>query len=123
MPRALAPARGHARDGGRSRAARRLATWHLAGEARRVQDPLSFRVVTQVHGAAQWMLDEARRLTELELNRRRGQPVVLASDDAMLSNGNFHTAALALALDALMIACAQVAALPSAASCASCRRR
>jgi histidine ammonia-lyase len=83
----------------------------LVRDARRVQDPLSFRVVAQVQGAAQWMLDEAKRLAELELNSAADSPVVLASDDAMLSNGNFHTAALALALDALMIACAQVASL------------
>ena len=89
----------------------RLAHGHLAGDARRVQDPLSFRVVTQVHGAGHWMLDEAVRLTELELNSAADSPVVLADEDAMLSNGNFHTAALALALDALAIACAQMASL------------
>jgi len=89
----------------------RLAHGHLAGDARRVQDPLSFRVVAQVHGAGHWMLDEAVRLTELELNSAADSPVVLADEDAMLSNGNFHTAALALALDALAIACAQMASL------------
>src|SRR5205085_3602371 len=45
------------------------------------------------------------------LNSATDSPVVLAADDAMLSNGNFHTAALALALDALAIACAQMASL------------
>jgi histidine ammonia-lyase len=83
----------------------------LARDARRLQDPLSFRVAVQVHGAGQWMLDEATGLTEVELNSAADSPVVLASDDAMLSNGNFHTAALALAVDALALACAQMASL------------
>jgi histidine ammonia-lyase len=79
-----------------------------AGPARRVQDPLSFRVVAQVHGAARWMLDEAIRLTELELNAAADSPLVLARDNVMLSNGNFDAAQLTLALEALGIALAHV---------------
>jgi len=79
-----------------------------AAPARRVQDPLSFRVVAQVHGAAHWMLDEATRLTELELNAAADSPLVLERDGTMLSNGNFDAAALTLALEALAIALAQV---------------
>ena len=81
------------------------------GTARRVQDPLSFRVVAQVHGAGHWMLDEARKLTELELNSAADSPLVIAEERAMLSNGNFHTGALALAVDALALAAAQMASL------------
>ena len=83
----------------------------LASPPRRVQDPLSFRVVAQVHGAGHWMLDEARKLTDLELNSAADSPLVIAEERAMLSNGNFHTGALALAVDALALAAAQMASL------------
>jgi histidine ammonia-lyase len=83
----------------------------LAAPPRRVQDPLSFRVVAQVHGAGHWMLAEARALVELELCSAADSPLVLVDDATMLSNGNFHTGALALALDALALACAQMASL------------
>ena len=79
-----------------------------SGAARRVQDPLSFRVVAQVHGAAHWMLAEATRLTELELNAAADSPLVLERDRTMLSNGNFDATALTLALEALGIALAHV---------------
>lgn len=81
------------------------------GAARRVQDPLSFRCVTQVHGAALAALDAARDQVELELNSAADSPLVLADDGEIVSNGNFHVPGLALALDALGIALAQVAAI------------
>ena len=81
------------------------------GPARRVQDPLSFRVVAQVHGAGLWMLGEAVRLVELELHAAADSPLVLADADAMLSNGNFDAAALTLAVEALALAIAQMASL------------
>jgi histidine ammonia-lyase len=78
--------------------------------ARRVQDPLSFRVVAPVHGAGRWMLGEAIRILEMEINCAADSPLV-APDGALLSNGNFQMPALALALDALAIALAQMASL------------
>ena len=81
------------------------ALW-LPGAARRVQDPISLRCVAQVHGAAQWMLDEAIAQVECELNSAADSPLVI--DGAMLSNGNFHIPALALAFDALALALTQV---------------
>lgn len=78
--------------------------------ARRVQDPLSFRVVAPVHGAGAWMLGEAIRIVEIELNAAADSPLV-APDGALLSNGNFQMPALAVALDALAIAIAQMASL------------
>lgn len=81
---------------------------NAAGAARRVQDPLSFRCVAQVHGAADWTLREARMQIEIELNSGADSPLVLADDGVMISNGNFHIPALAIAFDALAIALAQV---------------
>jgi len=86
------------------------ALWH-DGAARRVQDPLSLRCVTQVHGAALAALHLARDDIELELNSAADSPLVLADDERLVSNGNFHIPALALALDGLGLALAQVALL------------
>jgi histidine ammonia-lyase len=92
------------------------------GAARRVQDPVSMRVVAQVHGAAQGMVDSARTQVEIELNSAADSPLVLVADGTdngvMLSNGNFHIPALALALDACAIALAQAASM----SVARCQR-
>lgn len=79
------------------------------GAARRVQDPLSFRCVAQVHGAALAALRTARDAVELELNCAADSPLVVADAGEMLSNGNFHVAGLALALDTLGLALAQSA--------------
>ena len=81
------------------------------GAARRVQDPVSMRVVPQVHGAARDMVDAACAQVEIELNSAADSPLVLPEEGAMLSNGNFHVPALALALDAAAIALAQAASM------------
>jgi histidine ammonia-lyase len=79
-------------------------------EARRLQDPLSFRCASQVNGSLRFALDLIAEALEPELIGAADNPVVLADDDAILSNGNFHVPALAMALDAAAIAIAQVAA-------------
>lgn len=81
------------------------------GAARRVQDPVSLRCVTQVHGSALAALLLARDDVELELNSAADSPLVLAATGEMLSNGNFHIPGLALAFDALGLALAHVAML------------
>jgi histidine ammonia-lyase len=83
------------------------ALWQ-SGAARRVQDPISLRCVPQVHGGAHWMLAEALAQVECELNSAADSPLVVVDDAVMLSNGNFHIPALALAFDALALALAQV---------------
>ena len=80
-----------------------------ANAARRVQDPLSLRCVSQVHGAALVVLGNARDHVELELNSAAESPLV--AGDAMLSTGNFHIAGLSVAFDSLGIALAQTALL------------
>jgi histidine ammonia-lyase len=80
------------------------------GAARRVQDPLSFRCLAQVHGAARAAWNHARDQIELELNCAADSPLVL-DDGQVLSNGNFHVPALSIALEALGLAMAQCASL------------
>ena len=84
--------------------------WH-AGAARRVQDPLSLRCVTQVHGAALAALRTARDHVELELNSAADSPLVLADTGEMLSTGNFHIPGFALAFETLGLAFAHAALL------------
>ncbi|MGO9819536.1 MAG: HAL/PAL/TAL family ammonia-lyase [Solirubrobacteraceae bacterium] len=80
------------------------------GAARRLQDPLSFRCASQIHGSLRVALDLLAATLAPELNGAGDNPLVLSADEEILSNGNFHVPALALALDAAAIAAAQVAA-------------
>ncbi|WP_105969384.1 HAL/PAL/TAL family ammonia-lyase [Streptomyces geranii] len=102
---------------GQARAARELLALLDGGElgdprnARRVQDPVSLRCAAQVHGAAYAALDFAGAALDPELNGCGDNPVVLPDSGEILSSGNFHTPALALALDTLALALAQTAAV------------
>ncbi len=78
------------------------------GVARRVQDPLSFRCIPAVYGAGLAALERAREAVEVELAAPADNPLVLAGDGEMLSNGNFDTVALALACEGACLALAHV---------------
>lgn len=80
------------------------------GSARRLQDPLSFRCASQIHGSLRTALDQLAVAVDAELNGAADNPLVLTADDQILSTGNFHVPALSLALDSAAIAVAQVAA-------------
>jgi histidine ammonia-lyase len=80
------------------------------GAARRLQDPLSFRCASQVHGSLHVALHLLGQTLEPELTGAADNPLVLTGDEEILSTGNFHVPALALALDTTAIAMAQVAA-------------
>ncbi len=71
------------------------------GRAGSLQDPLSFRVVPQVHGAVRELLRAARHAVEIELNAIDDNPLVSVSQQRLISNGNFHPMAMALFFDAL----------------------
>jgi histidine ammonia-lyase len=81
------------------------------GIARRVQDPLSFRCIAPVHGAALDALDRATQALEIELNSSGDNPLVIAADGDMISTGNFDVTALALGVEHLGQALAQAASL------------
>lgn len=96
----LRPAAGQARAAAWFRAG--FAGSSLAGAARAIQDPLSFRTLAPVFGAAAWALAGLGQEVAVELNGASDSPAVLG--DTILSTANFHTPGLALALDALAIA-------------------
>src|ERR687896_390653 len=80
-----------------------LAGGDLAGPrpARSVQDPLSFRVMPQVHGALRDQVAAARAAVEVELKAVDDSPLVSIDQDRLMSTGNFHPMALALAFESL----------------------
>jgi histidine ammonia-lyase len=101
---ALRPAAGQERAAAWFRAALEGSSLNASGPPRSVQDALSFRVVATLFGAARNALSQAEKETEIEINGAADNPAVLFETDEMLSTPNFHTPALALALDTLAIA-------------------
>jgi histidine ammonia-lyase len=79
------------------------------GASRRLQDPLSFRCASQLHGSLHAALELLAAALEPELNGAADNPLVLTDDGEIISTGNFQVPALALALDAVAIGIAQVA--------------
>lgn len=75
----------------------------------KVQDAYSFRCMPQVHGATRDALAYARGVISVEINSATDNPLVFAEDGDMISGGNFHGQALALALDFVAIATSELA--------------
>jgi histidine ammonia-lyase len=76
-----------------------------------VQDPYSFRCIPQVHGASRDVLEQVKRVFEIEINSVTDNPTVFPDDDLVISAGNFHGQPLALHLDFLSIAVAELASI------------
>jgi histidine ammonia-lyase len=103
------PACGQGDEAARLRALLSGSTLWDVGAARSVQDPITFRCVSQIHGAARGAVGGTRRAVEVELVAASDNPLVVPGDGVVLHNGNFHPAALALAFDLVGLAIAQVA--------------
>jgi histidine ammonia-lyase len=78
---------------------------------RRVQDPYSFRCVPQVHGAVKDVAGFAREVVLRELGSCTDNPLLFAEEGEILSGGNFHGEPLALAMDALGMAIAELGSI------------
>ncbi|GLY30055.1 histidine ammonia-lyase [Kineosporia sp. NBRC 101731] len=83
---------------------------HRGPECTRVQDAYSLRCAPQVHGAVRDTLEHARLVALRELTSAIDNPVV-THDGRVESNGNFHGAPVAYALDFLAIAVADLASM------------
>ncbi|HET8838408.1 MAG TPA: histidine ammonia-lyase [Flavobacteriaceae bacterium] len=79
------------------------------GPKNSVQDPYSFRCVPQVHGATKDTIRFVRQTVKTEINSITDNPNIFVEDDKIISAGNFHGQPLALALDYLAIAMAELA--------------
>ena len=80
-------------------------------ECNRVQDAYSLRCSPQVHGAARDTVEHAAVVAGRELASAVDNPVVLAEEGRVESNGNFHGAPVAYVLDFLAIVAADVASI------------
>ncbi|MBW6477834.1 MAG: histidine ammonia-lyase [Bacteroidales bacterium] len=73
-----------------------------------VQDPYSFRCMPQVHGASKDAIRYVAGVFENEMNAVTDNPTIFPEEDLIISAGNFHGQPLALALDFLAIALAEL---------------
>jgi histidine ammonia-lyase len=73
-----------------------------------VQDPYSFRCIPQVHGASKDAINYVMNIFLTEVNSVTDNPTVFPDDDLIISAGNFHGQPLALPLDFLAIALAEL---------------
>ena len=73
-----------------------------------VQDPYSFRCIPQVHGASKDAIEYVENVFLTEINSVTDNPTVFPEEDEIISGGNFHGQPLALALDFLAIALAEL---------------
>jgi histidine ammonia-lyase len=77
----------------------------------KVQDAYSLRCAPQVHGASRDLLGHVDRTVAVELNAATDNPLVLLEEELIVSNGNFHGQPIAIGLDCLAIACAELASI------------
>ena len=73
----------------------------------RVQDAYSLRCIPQVHGASWQALDYVKEKLEIEMNAATDNPLIFGED--VISGGNFHGQPIALAMDFMKIAAAELA--------------
>jgi histidine ammonia-lyase len=89
----------------------------------KVQDPYSLRCVPQVHGAVRDALDHLRRVLDIELNSATDNPLVFPEGGVapagalatgggrIISGGNFHGEPIALVLDYVKAAIAELGSI------------
>ena len=76
-----------------------------------VQDPYSFRCVPQVHGASKDAIEHVADVITTEINSATDNPTVFPDLDMVISAGNFHGQPLAINLDYLAIATAEIGSI------------
>lgn len=80
-------------------------------EKKYVQDPYSFRCMPQVHGACKDTIQYVASVVGREINSVTDNPTIFMEDDLILSGGNFHGEPLAMVLDFLSIALAELGSI------------
>ncbi|QTM98154.1 histidine ammonia-lyase [Sediminibacillus dalangtanensis] len=75
----------------------------------RVQDAYSLRCIPQVHGATWQTLNYVKDKLEIEINAATDNPLIFEGGQKIISGGNFHGQPIALAMDFLGIAVAELA--------------
>ena len=80
----------------------------ISQKKQHVQDPYSFRCMPQVHGATKDTLEFIHKTIKTEINSVTDNPNIFVGENEIISGGNFHGQPLALALDYLKIAMAEL---------------
>jgi histidine ammonia-lyase len=84
----------------------------IAGQPKATaQDPYSFRCIPQVHGATKDTFDHVLKVFMTEANAVTDNPNVFPDEDLIVSGGNFHGQPLALCLDFIAIAAAELGSI------------
>ena len=83
----------------------------IANKDKQTQDPYSFRCVPQVHGASKDSINYIQSVFEIEMNSVTDNPNVFPDEDLIISAGNFHGQPLALTLDFLGMALAELGSI------------
>jgi histidine ammonia-lyase len=78
------------------------------GVPRFLQDPLSFRCASQVHGAAREVYSRALEVWTVELNTVHDNPIIDVDTASAISNGNMDTTGMTQAIDSLRQALAKI---------------
>ena len=78
---------------------------------KQVQDPYSFRCIPQVHGASKDVYEHVLEIFTREINSVTDNPNIFPEEDLIISGGNFHGQPLALGLDYLAIAMAEIGSI------------
>jgi histidine ammonia-lyase len=76
-----------------------------------VQDPYSFRCIPQVHGAVCDTLTYVTSVIETEINSPTDNPTIFPDKDIIVSAGNFHGEPIALPMDFLALAMAELGSI------------
>ncbi|TVZ51463.1 histidine ammonia-lyase [Dokdonia sp. Hel_I_53] len=82
-----------------------------ATEKTNVQDPYSFRCIPQVHGATKDVIQFVTKTFKTEINSVTDNPNIFPHEDRIISGGNFHGQPLALGLDFLAVAMAELGSI------------
>jgi len=77
-------------------------------EKEHVQDPYSFRCMPQVHGASKDAINYTESVFLKEINSVTDNPTIFPEQDMIISGGNFHGQPLAITMDFLSIALAEL---------------
>lgn len=80
-------------------------------QGKQTQDPYSFRCIPQVHGASKDSIQYIQSVFETEMNSVTDNPNVFPDEDLIISAGNFHGQPLALTLDFLCMALAELGSI------------
>jgi histidine ammonia-lyase len=79
-----------------------------AGKPRFLQDPLSFRCASQVHGTAWEAYSRALDIWTVELNSVHDNPIIDVDAQTAISHGNMDSTGITLAIDSLRQALAKI---------------